>query len=124
VTAVAGVFVAGAAGAAARYVLDGALQERWDGAFPIGTFVVNVVGAFLLGSIVGVATARSPAPDALLETAGVGFVGSFTTFSTLAFESLRLLREGSARLAFVNLAGSVVAGLAAASLGLALGASL
>ena len=52
------VFVAGAAGAVCRYLLDGLVQERWAGAFPMGTFAVNILGAFLLGVLTGAVTAH------------------------------------------------------------------
>jgi CrcB protein len=115
------VFAAGAAGATCRYLLDGAVQERWDGAFPMGTFVVNVLGSFGLGLIVGIADGHTRFPDELTVGGGVGFLGAFTTFSTLSWESLRLLREGSSRYATMNLLGSTLAGLASAAAGLFLG---
>lgn len=122
-TTLAAVFVAGAAGAVCRYLLDGFVQERWDGAFPMGTFVVNMLGAFLLGILTGFVTAHSSTSPAIRVGVGVGFIGAFTTFSTLAYESLRLLREGSPRYATTNLLGSTIVGLLVASIGLSLGST-
>jgi CrcB protein len=118
------VFVAGAGGAASRYLLDGIVQDRWTGAFPMGTFVVNMAGSFALGVVAGFATAHADAPAAIRVAGGTGFVGAFTTFSTLAWESMRLLREGATRHALGNLLGSTAAGLALAGAGLFLGSLL
>ncbi|MGZ4140482.1 MAG: fluoride efflux transporter CrcB [Actinomycetota bacterium] len=112
---------AGALGAVCRYLLDGALQQRWRGAFPIGTFAINVSGSLLLGILTGVYMAHGGASPDAKAIAGTGFVGAYTTFSTLTFESLQLLREGSAREALTNLFGSVVVGLGAALAGIWLG---
>jgi CrcB protein len=118
------VFVAGAGGAVCRYVLDGAVQERWDGVFPVGTFTVNLVGALLLGIVTGFVTAHTSAPAAVKFGIGAGFVGAFTTFSTLAYESLRLLREGAPKYGLGNLLGSTAAGLLIAAVGLAIGSRI
>jgi CrcB protein len=124
VTTLLTVFVAGAAGAVCRYLLDGFVQERWDGPFPMGTFTVNILGAFLLGTLTGFVTAHTSVPQVVRVGLGTGFIGAFTTFSTLAYESLRLLREGAPRYAAANLLGSTVAGLLVASAGLLLGSAL
>ena len=118
------VFLAGAAGAVCRYLLDGAVQARWDGAFPAGTFVVNLTGAFGLGIVTGFVTQHTAAPALIKVGIGTGLIGAFTTFSTLAYESLRLLREGAARYGLLNLVGSTAAGLLLAVVGLAIGARL
>jgi CrcB protein len=118
------VFVAGAAGATCRYLLDGAVQERWDGTFPMGTFVVNMTGALLLGFVAGYVSGHADVPAAVGVAGGSGFVGAFTTFSTLTWESLRLMREGAARYAAVNLVGSTVTGLLMAAVGMHLGSVL
>ncbi len=117
-------FVAGAGGAACRYLLDGAVQERWDGAFPVGTLTVNLTGAFALGILTGFVTTHPSSSAVIKFGAGAGFIGAFTTFSTLAYESLRLLREGAPRYGVLNLVGSAAAGLLVAAVGLAIGAKL
>lgn len=107
---------AAAAGAVARYLLDRAVQTRHGRPFPWGTWVVNVSGSLLLGLLAGLA-----GPGLLLTVTGVGFLGAYTTFSTFAVETLRLAEDGAAWAAAANVVGSVVAGLAAAAAGLALG---
>jgi CrcB protein len=118
---VLGIAVAGALGAPVRYLLDGYVQDRAEGVFPLGTFVINVSGSFLLGVITGLALYHGfpHTPKTLL---GTGFCGAYTTFSTFTYETLRLAEERSFTAALQNvLAGVVVPALAAAA-GLALAA--
>lgn len=114
--------LAGAVGAAARYLLDGWVQGRVRGVFPWGTFVVNVTGSLLLGFLAGMALYHGfrGAPRLLL---GTGFCGSYTTFSTFAYETVRLLEDGSVLEGFLNAAGSLAAGAMAAGAGLAIAAA-
>lgn len=109
------VMVGAAVGAPLRYLTDRAVQSRHDTTFPWGTFVVNVVGSFVLG----LATGRLPSDLQLLV--GTGFCGALTTYSTFSYETLRLAEDGSLLLAVANVAASVAAGLAAAFLGAGLG---
>jgi fluoride exporter len=111
------VFVGGGTGAACRYGVGRFVGERYGGAFPLGTFLINVTGCFALGLLATAlaATHRDVAlPTALL---GTGFLGGYTTFSTYALEGLLLYNEGSRRLAVASLLGPVVAGLLAAAAG-------
>jgi len=115
--------VAGAVGAPCRYLLDGLFQVHTAGAVPWGTFVINMSGSLLLGLITGAALyhAFPSTPKIIL---GTGFCGAYTTFSTWSFESVRLLEEGALREALVNAALSLVVGVGAAGLGLALAAAV
>ncbi|GAA1869608.1 fluoride efflux transporter CrcB [Pseudonocardia ailaonensis] len=110
------VIVGAVVGAPARYLTDRLVQSRHDTGFPWGTFTVNVVGSFVLGFVTG-ATA-SPAITALV---GTGFCGALTTYSTFGYETVQLAAGRSVLFATFNALGSVVAGLGAAGLGLALG---
>jgi CrcB protein len=85
--------------------------------FPLGTFVVNIVGSFELGILI-----ETHAESAALFIVGTGFLASFTTFSTWMFETQRLSEDGELTLAAWNLVASVAAGLSAAGLGWAVGA--
>jgi CrcB protein len=109
----------GGGGALVRFLLDGAVGERLGRRFPFGTLAINLSGAFLLGLLTGLRLA----PDALL-VAGTATIGSYTTFSTWMLESQRLTEDGDPRGAALNLLGSLVAGVAAAALGRALGVQL
>jgi len=114
-----GLFTAGALGAPCRYLLDGFVQDHSEGAFPWGTFVINMTGSLLLGLITGAALyhAFPTIPKIIL---GTGFCGAYTTFSTWTFETIRLLEEGARREALLNAVLSLVIGATAAGLGLAL----
>jgi CrcB protein len=103
---VIGIGAFGGAGATARFMLDGAVAGRLGREFPYGTFVVNMLGAFVLGVVTGAAVGQSA--SALVET---GLVGGFTTFSTWAFESQRLGEEGELSLGALNFAVSLVLGV-------------
>jgi len=118
-----GFLVAAALGAPARYVIDGLVQDHTDGAFPWGTFVVNVSGCLILGVITGLGMYHDLG-STTRTVLGTGGMGAYTTFSTFSFETVRLAEEGAINDAFLNVAGSLVIGLAAASAGLALAAVL
>jgi len=111
------VALAAAFGAAARYALDSCLSSRRVGAFPWGTFAVNISGSLALGLLVGWVLAQELSP-AYRIVLGTGFLGAYTTFSTWMLETLRLIERGARGLAFLNLAGSWAAGTAAAAAGL------
>lgn len=117
-----GVALAGALGAPARYLLDTYLTERLGGVFPFGTAIVNLLGSFVLGLLVGL-TMQHLIPPAWLLVLGVGFCGAFTTFSTFAFETVRLVEDRAAGAALANVALGVLAGLLAAGAGLAAAAA-
>ncbi len=114
------VALGGSFGAVARYLLS-----TWVGrlgpslAFPFGTLVVNVLGSFCLGLLTGASLAASQAlgenTKALL---GIGFLGSFTTFSTFSVETLRAFEAGAPGLALLNVATNVLLCLMACGLGL------
>lgn len=112
--------VAGAVvGAPLRYLTDRIVQSRHDTGFPWGTFTVNVVGSFVLGL-----TLAGTASPAVVATVGTGFCGALSTYSTFGYETVQLAAGGSRLFAVFNAIGSVLAGLGAAGLGLAVGAVL
>jgi fluoride exporter len=116
---VVGIGVLGGVGAILRFLLDGAVAGRVGRDFPYGTLAVNVLGAFLLGAVVGVALS-----DDASRIAGTGLLGSFTTFSTWALESHRLGEDGRLRLGLANFGVSLLLGLIAAWAGRQLGTAL
>jgi CrcB protein len=111
-----GVAALGGAGAVLRFVVDGAVAARAAGELPVGTLAVNVSGAFVLGLLAGLALHG----DALL-LAGTATIGSYTTFSTWMLETQRLVEDGEARAAALNVGLSLAAGLAAVAVGQAIG---
>ncbi len=114
----------GAAGAVTRYLVDGWVSERTGGAFPFGTLVVNLSGAFLLGLLATLALERSVLPAVIRPPVLIGFIGAYTTFSTWMLESWRLAEEGALLGAVANIGGSVVLGLVALGAGIAIGRAL
>jgi CrcB protein len=113
--------LAGALGALVRYWLDGVVSRRTGGGFPWGTFVVNVTGSFLLGLIFTILTQRYRVDPWLRSGVTIGFLGAYTTFSTLSLETYRLVEDGAVGLAAVNAVGSLAAGLVALYVGVVLG---
>ena len=108
------VVLIGGAGSLLRFLVDGTVEGGRD--FPLGTLAVNVSGAVILGLLAGLALGHD---EALL--AGTAAVGSYTTFSTWMLETQRLTEERQYGKAVVNVAASLVAGVAAAALGQLLG---
>lgn len=111
---------AGFVGAVARYHVEGLVSRRAGGAFPWGTLAVNLTGCLLLGALFTLFTARFVNHADLRIALTVGFVGSYTTFSTFALETVRLGQEGDVALAFAYVAASVVTGVVAVWTGMAL----
>jgi CrcB protein len=99
-------------GAPLRYLTDRAVQARHDSVFPWGTFVVNAGGAVVLGLVAGAVQAGA-ASTQLQLLVGTGFCGALTTYSTFSYETLRLAEGGAGRYAAANVAGSLLAGMAA-----------
>jgi CrcB protein len=111
----------GFAGAVARRVIDLWVSDRNPTAFPLGTLVINLTGAFLLGLLFAWATERDVLPREVRGPLMIGFLGAYTTFSTWMLESWRLVEVGAWQLALLNLLGSVLLGLIAVVAGLAVG---
>jgi CrcB protein len=113
------VFGGGVAGTLARYTV-GEVLTPW-GSWPAATFCVNVVGAFLLGVLLEALGRRGPdvgVRQRLRLLVGTGFLGAFTTYSTLAVETALLVRDGTAPVALGYAAGSVIVGFLASMFGI------
>jgi CrcB protein len=109
----------GFVGANARFLVARAAGALFETRFPLGTFVINISGSFLLG-ILGAIVAQKvmPSSEALRLALGVGFLGAFTTFSTFEFETHALLEDGSWLTAAVNMFASLLVGLIAVRAGI------
>nr|MDQ2875525.1 fluoride efflux transporter CrcB [Actinomycetota bacterium] len=114
-----GVVLIGGAGSVLRFLVDGAVSARGGGRFPLGTLVVNLSGAAILGLLSGLALS----PGAAL-LGGTAAVGSYTTFSTWMLETERLAEERERYRAAASVIVSLVAGVAAAALGRLIGGHL
>ena len=112
--------LAGAVGALARYLLGRFIAERAGSQFPLGTLLINITGALLIGFLFAF-TGRKLIMPALQLILATGFLGGYTTFSTMSWEGVRLARGGSTRNSLLYFGANFVLGLAAAALGLLVG---
>ena len=110
----------GALGAMSRFGVDRAVNGVF-GTTVLGTFAVNISGSFLLGLLLAAGAGRMGVPDEARAFAAVGFLGSYTTFSTLTVASVQLAGDGDWLRAAVNVIGSIVVGVIAAFAGIAVG---
>jgi fluoride exporter len=113
--------IGGFAGAIARRFVDLWVSDRAGSAFPFGTLVVNLTGAFLLGLLYAWAIDRDVLPASVRGPVMIGFIGAYTTFSTLMLESWRLVEDGAWALGLLNIGASMALGIAAVVGGLAVG---
>lgn len=111
------VALGGAVGAVGRYAVSYAVSQHAPSAFPWGTLTVNLIGSLILGFLTGLVAESLVSPRARAFV-GVGFLGSFTTFSTFAMETLTLIRQGEWIRAVGNLTVTNLVGIAAAAAGL------
>lgn len=108
----------GFVGANARFIAVRAVGAMFETRFPLGTFIVNIVGSFLLGAL-GAVIAQKLLPHSEMArlALGVGFLGGFTTFSTFEFETHALFNDGSWLTATTNMFASLFIGLVAVRAG-------
>ncbi|WP_025038945.1 CrcB family protein [Geobacillus sp. FW23] len=104
----------GMIGALVRYVVGLVVPAAWLGGVPLGTLLVNWTGSFLLSWLTVVFTRRPSWPPWLKTAATTGFIGSYTTFSTLSVECVEWMEQGRFGMAAVYIAASLFGGLAAA----------
>jgi CrcB protein len=110
--------IGGFLGANARFVVARLVGSLFETRFPLGTFVINIAGSFLLGALGTIVAQRiSPHSEAMRLALGTGFLGAFTTFSTFEFETHALFGDGSWLMATTNIVASVVLGLIAVRAG-------
>jgi len=115
------VVLAGAGiGGLARYVAGTWVMAKYGGRFPLGTFVINVTGSFLIGVLMTLLTERlNPHPNWRLFLV-VGILGGYTTFSSFEYEAYQAVRDGARWMGMLYVTGSVLVGY----LGVWLGAML
>ena len=112
--------IGGFLGAIARYALGTYIGSRYGVRFPLGTFIINVSGSFLLGLILTL-LARTTASAYWRYLVPIGFIGAYTTFSTFEYETLRAMQDGQLMTGFLNVALSLVIGFIAVWAGAAIG---
>ena len=116
--------IGGFFGAVARYGVNAWLTARWGAAFPYGTLFVNVSGSFVLCLMIAMLSRNLDMAPALRLALTVGFLGSYTTFSTFSADVLLLLEDGHTLRGLSYVVGSVVGGVLMGAAGLLLGRSL
>ena len=116
--------VAGAFGALSRYAVQGWVNDLAGRPTVLGTLAVNLSGAFLLGLFLALTEERYLTSGPWRTAGAVGFLGAYTTFSTLVFESVDRLETGDILAAGANLGGSLALGLVAVYAGQVLGRAL
>lgn len=104
--------VGGFAGAVSRYLIGRLVLKIWRSDFPAGTFLVNLTGSFALGILAGHPYLFAAFFDGSIRAAlGIGFMGSFTTFSTFMYETFNLAGKGKQLLGVLYVFISILSGL-------------
>jgi fluoride exporter len=112
--------LAGSLGAGTRYLLGRTIAARMSSQFPFSTLLINVTGAFVIGLVFALTSQKFLTP--VLQTiVATGFLGGYTTFSTLCWEGTQLIRKGNTARSLCYFASTFVLGLSAALLGIVLG---
>jgi CrcB protein len=111
------IFLFGGLGVVSRYLFNELCSKLFATTLPVATFFVNLIGCFFIGLFLGLTTAKFLPSDHLRIAIVVGFLGGFTTFSSFAFESVRLAEEGAYGVALSYLIISPVLGFGAVVLG-------
>jgi CrcB protein len=117
------VVLAGAGlGGLMRYVAGTWIMVKYGGRFPLGTFIINVTGSFLIGVLMTLLTERfQPHPNWRLFLV-VGILGGYTTFSSFEYETYQAVRDGSHWMVLIYVTGSVLLGYLGVWLGSVLAA--
>jgi fluoride exporter len=113
-------FAGGGAGSMLRYAVGLWIEARTGPGFPWGTFAVNASGCLLIGVLATLADEHAWITPAARLALVTGLLGGFTTFSAFGLETFQLIEDGRAWLALANAAGSVMVGLVAVVVGVAL----
>lgn len=116
------IMVSGGLGALARFILDGFVRTRLGRGFPWGTMLINISGSLLLGILIGFTLNHQEFSNICLII-GTGFCGGYTTFSTMSFETVRLIEMHQFGKALFNMLGTLSVALASAELGIIIGLS-
>jgi CrcB protein len=111
-------------GASARYFVSGLIARNFSTTFPYGTLLINITGSLVLGFFLVYSTERVLLDPRWRLLLAVGFCGSYTTFSSYAFESFALMEQGQWLLSGLNIIGSNALCLAGVLAGAALARGL
>jgi len=118
-TKILSLVIGGAIGALLRYFVSGITHRYFEGVFPLGTLVVNLIGSFVIGIIWGLFEVENISP-VLRTFIFIGILGSFTTMSTFTLESFNLIRDGEIKYALANILANNVLGILLVFIGFSL----
>ena len=110
--------IGGALGAVMRYLVSNGFYALLGRDFPYGTLAVNVIGSFLMGVLSVLLIDRGEIDPLIKLAILVGFLGSFTTFSTFSLDTLVLINDGALGRAFLNMLANVLVCVSAVWLGM------
>lgn len=96
----------GTFGSLARFLIGRRIAEKAGADFPMGTFIINITGAILLGIVSSVGLSGN-----MYTLLGDGFLGAYTTFSTFMYEGFNLFQDNEKLNAFVYILGSLILGI-------------
>ena len=116
--------IAAILGANLRYILSRVAAREFGSVFPVGTLIINIVGSFIVGLFVIWTTERVLVDPRWRLLVVVGFCGSFTTFSSYAYETMSFFEHGQWGLMLANILGNNLLCLAGALAGIALARAL
>lgn len=108
--------IGGTFGSIIRYALGKYISARSESELPLGTFVINVTGALLLGILTGIQTSKT-----IYSLLGDGFLGAYTTFSTFMYEGFNLFQDREKLNAFIYILGSLILGIIGFAIGVQIG---
>jgi len=111
----------GIIGANLRWQVGKWATDRWAAPFPWGTLLINLTGSFILGLYLTLVTGRFTGRPLTRLLVATGILGAYTTFSTFAYETVRLVQHGHIATALAYVGASLVLGLAACAGGIAAG---
>ncbi len=114
------VLVGSAAGGSLRYITSLMIQSKNSTQFPLGTFLVNIIGCFVIGLVYAIAARNATTGSDIKLLLATGFCGGFTTFSAFAFENLELFKSGMHLTALTYIILSITLGILAVVLGASL----
>jgi CrcB protein len=118
---VALIAVFGLVGVFARYYMSLAVSKIYPSALPLGTFAINIIGSFIIGVVFVAGIEKGILSEDLRIGLAVGLLGGFTTFSSYAFEAVRLAEQSQLLYSGLYLFGSPIVGFLAAYAGIAIG---
>jgi len=118
------IMIGGAIGAAMRFMVSNGVYSLLGREFPYGTLAVNIIGSFFMGLLTVMILERGDFDPLIKLAILVGFLGSFTTFSTFSMDTLALINDGALLRAFINMIANVVICVSAVWLGMILAKQL